>query len=135
MCPSTILTTMFAAALTIGSAALAQAPSTTPGHGDMQHGSGAAVPGGSASTDHADMMAAMERMNRDMMAPGTMTGDPDRDLVAMMMPHHQGAIDMARIYLRTGRDPRIRHMAQKIITDQERELHEMRAWSGPDRSP
>ncbi len=46
----------------------------------------------------------------------------------MMMPHHQGAIDMARIYLRDGKDPDIRRMAGKIITDQEREIAEFKAW-------
>jgi uncharacterized protein (DUF305 family) len=45
--------------------------------------------------------SATEKMNRDVMG-AHMTGDPDRNLVVMMMPHHQGAIDMARIYLRDG---------------------------------
>ena len=73
-------------------------------------------------------MDAMARMNRAMSSPGAMTGDPDRDFVAMMAPHHQGAIDMARIYLRSGRDPQIRRMANKIIADQEREIRDMQAW-------
>ncbi len=46
----------------------------------------------------------------------------------MMMPHHQGAMDMARIYLRDSKDPDIRRMAGKIITDQEREIAEFKAW-------
>ena len=76
---------------------------------------------------HREMMQSMEKMNRDMTG-ATMTGDPDRDLVTMMMPHHQSAIDMARIYLRDGRDPEIRRIAQKIITDQEKEIAEFKAW-------
>ena len=80
------------------------------------------------AANRQEMMAAMERMNQTMMAPSAMTGDPDRDFVAMMTPHHQGAIDMARIYLREGRDPAIRRMAQTIITDQEREIRAFRAW-------
>lgn len=46
----------------------------------------------------------------------------------MMMPHHQGAIDMARIYLRDGKDPEIRSIAGKIIVDQEKEIAGFKAW-------
>ena len=80
-----------------------------------------------ASANHMEMMQKMEAMNKAMM--GTpMTGNPDQDLVNMMMPHHQGAIDMARIYLRDGKDPEIRRMAQKIIKDQEKEITQFKAW-------
>ena len=83
---------------------------------------------------HREMMQSMEKMNRDMTG-ATMTGDPDRDLVTMMMPHHQSAIDMARIYLRDGKDPTIRKMAQKIIVDQERENKEFKAWLAKHPAP
>ena len=123
-------------------AAFAQAPTPMPGHGDMGHSSGAAASGTAAPTppsgmtsSQGEMMAAMERMNRAMMAPSAMAGDTDQNLVAMMIPHHQGAIDMARIYLRDGRDPQIRRMAQKIIADQEREIREMRAWQAKHPGP
>ena len=86
------------------------------------------------SANHQEMMQSMEKMNRDMMG-APMTGDPDRDLVTMMMPHHQGAIDMARIYLRDGKDPAIRKMAQKIIVDQEREIREFKAWLAKHPAP
>ena len=76
---------------------------------------------------HDDMGAAMQKMDRDM-AAAPMTGDPDRDFVAMMIPHHQGAIDMARLYLRDGRDPAMRKLAHAIVTDQEREIAVMKAW-------
>ena len=46
------------------------------------------------------------------------TGDPDRDFVTMMIPHHQGAIDMAKALLLYGKDPQMRRLAQEIITDQ-----------------
>ncbi len=56
----------------------------------------------------AGMTAAMARMHHDMMAPPT--GDPDRDFARMMIPHHQGAIDMARVQLQYGKDPRLRRL-------------------------
>jgi uncharacterized protein (DUF305 family) len=120
-----------AAALTAASPASAQAPQhdgvpghgAMPGHEAMQHGT---MPAGT-TPGHQDTAAAMERMNHDMMA-APMTGNPDQDFVAMMTPHHQGAIDMARIYLRDGRDPALRRMAQRIIADQEREIREFRVW-------
>ena len=101
-------------------------PPATPG---MSHGAMPSVQQGAASMspNHMEMMRKMEAMNKAMMG-APMTGDPDRDLVNMMMPHHQGAIDMARIYLRDGKDPEIRGMAEKIITDQEREIGEFKAW-------
>ena len=118
--------------------ALAQA--TAPAMPGMNHGTmpgmsqGAmpgmaqgAAPGMPMSANHMEMMQKMEAMNKAMMG-APMTGNPDQDLVAMMMPHHQGAIDMARIYLRDGKDPEIRRMAQKIITDQEKEIAEFKAW-------
>jgi uncharacterized protein (DUF305 family) len=57
-----------------------------------------------------------------------MTGDPDVDFARMMIPHHQGAIDMARVQLEKGRDPRMRDLAQKIIADQEREIGILNDW-------
>lgn len=69
--------------------------------------------------------AAMEKMMTAMhFAP---TGNVDRDFVAMMIPHHQGAIDMARAQLRYGRDQRLRRLAQEIIVTQQQEIAVMRA--------
>ncbi|MFB9968901.1 DUF305 domain-containing protein [Pseudoroseomonas cervicalis] len=65
-------------------------------------------------------------MHRDMAVP--LTGDTDRDFAAAMIPHHQGAIDMARIQLRHGRDPAMRRMAEEIIAAQEKEIAELRAF-------
>ncbi len=71
-------------------------------------------------------MAGMERMNRDMNV--AMTGDPDRDFAAMMAPHHQGAIDMARTELRYGRDADLRKLADEIVAAQEREISILKGW-------
>lgn len=70
------------------------------------------------------MMQAMERMDAGMMAPKP-TGDPDRDFAAMMIPHHQGAVDMAKLELIYGRDPVLRRLAQAIIVEQQQEIELM----------
>jgi hypothetical protein len=66
------------------------------------------------------METAMTRMDRGMAVP--YSGDPDRDFAAMMIPHHQGAIDMAEIELRFGHDERLRRLAQGIIVEQRQEI-------------
>lgn len=71
------------------------------------------------------MSAAMERMMRDMHAAGH-SGDPDRDFLAMMIPHHEGAVEMARLLLVHGLDPATRRLADDIIAGQTTEIAAMK---------
>ena len=77
--------------------------------------------------------AAMTKMMNDMAAKPT--GDIDRDFVAMMAPHHQGAIDMAVIELRYGKNEQLRRIAQEIIVDQLQEINAMKLAIGEPVAP
>jgi hypothetical protein len=68
--------------------------------------------------------ATMNKMMSDMVIKPT--GDVDRDFVAMMTPHHQGAIEMAQSVLRSGRNEQIRRLAQEVIVTQQQEIAAMR---------
>ena len=72
-----------------------------------------------------ELMQSMEVMDKDMMA-APMTGDPDHDFCAMMIPHHQGAIDMAKAILLHGKDDVVQRLAQEIIVTQGQEIEVMR---------
>jgi uncharacterized protein (DUF305 family) len=79
------------------------------------------------ATAQSPMMRAMDAMNKAMAAAPT-TGNTDQDFVAMMIPHHQGAIDMAKAELAGGKDPELRGLARNIIAAQQREIREMKKW-------
>jgi uncharacterized protein (DUF305 family) len=76
-----------------------------------------------------EMEMAHKKMMEDMMAMKS-TGDPDKDFVMMMIPHHQGAIDMAEVELKYGKDPALKKMAQKIIDAQQQEIDDFKKWEG-----
>ncbi len=89
-------------------------------HSKMNHG---AVAG--ASKEYMDAMTKMDAVMGEM----EMTGKPGADFAAMMIPHHQAAIDMAKSYLASGEnDPELTQMSKDIIVAQEREIAVLREW-------
>lgn len=103
------------------------------------HSTRGTVNAAGAGAFQVGMEAGMLRMMKDMHAPGY-SGDADHDFLAMMIPHHEGAVDMARLVLIHGRDPLVRQLAQDIISSQTVEIQAMRARmailrAGPDPEP
>lgn len=101
----------------------------SPGHTTaMQHLPTSQQPGASSAQPPSTVafLAANEKMHRDMSI--TFTGDADRDFAASMIPHHEGAIAMARIQLAHGRDAEMRRLAEAVIREQEREITELRTF-------
>ncbi len=138
----TSITKVIAAIAITGVAGMAYAQTSHQGHGNMPMS-------GSMPMDHMNP-AAMQKMMQDMMpspndAASTKdfkaadmqmmhnmhvpyTGNPDVDFRTHMIPHHQGAVEMAKVALKHAKDPETKRMAQKIIDDQEKEIAEMQDW-------
>ncbi len=91
----------------------------------------AAYPGEAGYLTEID--TAMNKMMSGMVIKPT--GDVDRDFVAMMTPHHQGAIDMAQAVLRNGRNEQIKRLAQEIVVTQQQEIAAMRLAIGDPLPP
>jgi uncharacterized protein (DUF305 family) len=91
----------------------------------MDHSGHGAAPA-DASPSTAGYMAANDRMHEGMAID--FTGNADIDFALGMIPHHQGAIDMARVVLEHGQDPQIRALAEEIIAAQEAEIAFLREW-------
>jgi uncharacterized protein (DUF305 family) len=96
------------------------------GHAAAQHLQHAPAHGTHSDAAIEAYVAASERMHQGMAIQ--FTGDPDVDFARAMIPHHQGAIDMARALLEHGQDPEMRALAEAIIAAQEKEIGFLRSW-------
>ena len=113
-CATRALTvTLLLAAATLASAQGTAAPEKMPAAG--------------ASSGSMAMKQSMSGMMKNMQDM-PMSGDTDHDFAAMMKMHHQGAIDMAQAELASGKDPKLRKMAQNIIAAQKKEIQEFDNW-------
>jgi uncharacterized protein (DUF305 family) len=93
---------------------------------DMKHDM-AGMATGVESPSTQGYKAAMDKMHAGMMA-SEYTGNADVDFVRGMIPHHQGAIDMAEVELANGKDPEIRKLAEAVVAAQESEIKQMKDW-------
>ena len=87
-------------------------------------GASAAFAQDAAAAFKAENDAAMDKMMAAMSIRPS--GDIDRDFAEMMIPHHQGAIEMAEAELRHGKNEQLRRIAQEIVVDQQQEIAAMR---------
>ncbi|MFM9975155.1 MAG: DUF305 domain-containing protein [Beijerinckiaceae bacterium] len=110
---------------------LSSGPVNAQHHGHSGHSAPAA---NAALTPAAKAFAqANAKMHRDMNVP--LSGNADADFVRSMIPHHQGAVEMAEIILNFGRKPEIAKLAGEIIAAQKREIAEMTTWLEKNPSP
>ena len=116
------LATLLALAALWATGAAAAMTHDTPGHA-----MGASQRSQAMTEMHMKYMQAMDDMHRPMME-GVMDADPDAAFVRGMLPHHRGAVNMAKIQLKYGKDPELRKLAQDVIDAQEKEITFMEDW-------
>lgn len=117
----------FLAGTVLGSVGFATITALAQDHGPHSHQAlGASKVLSEATPFMRDMDRDMAKMMNDMHSPGY-TGNWDIDFLAMMIPHHQGAIDMAKLVLVHGKDPLTRTLAEEIIASQQVEIDAMKA--------
>ncbi|OYU75831.1 MAG: DUF305 domain-containing protein [Alphaproteobacteria bacterium PA3] len=104
-------------------------------HSQMDHGSmmGSTDAAAAAAPSTKAFQAANSTMHQNMTIP--YTGNADKDFIAGMIPHHEGAVAMARVVLEHGKDPEIRKLAEDIIAAQDREISQMKAWQAKNSKP
>jgi uncharacterized protein (DUF305 family) len=111
-----------------------EGPRGKGGHMPMMHGKHKGHMGGSAMApakgDTGPSSQAFNAINTQMHHAMAIafTGDTDVDFVKAMIPHHQGAVDMAKVVLGFGKDPAIRKLAESVVQAQEAEITQMNAW-------
>lgn len=107
-------------AFAIAFGAYAETPAT------MEHGNHGATISAPATSSSEAYRQANDAMHANMAVE--LTGDADVDFIRSMIPHHQGAVDMARIVLAHGKDPEVRKLAESVIAAQEAEIGWMTEW-------
>lgn len=102
-------------------------PTKTADHADHAHHHAHHTPSTNESAHVSEYMTAMTQMHDDM-TTAMKHAHPDVAFVAGMIPHHQGAVAMAQIQLKYGKDEELRKLAQTIIDSQQAEIDMMQAW-------
>eukprot|EP01042_Synura_sphagnicola_P032328 gene32328-41601_t len=115
---------LFAGAALFATLGLAGFASAQGHQGHGSHGAATPAPADSAATQA--YKAANDTMHKEMGI--AFSGDADVDFARGMIPHHQGAVDMAKVVLAHGKDPELRKLAESVIAEQEKEIAFLRDW-------